>query len=237
MDDRSQAILEAVIRDYIDTASPVGSFNLREHYDFPFSSATIRSVLSDLESLGFLSQPHTSAGRVPTEKGYRYFLDNLDEESSELSEREKVVLEKRILSMRTSFEKMMDTSAKMLSEVTSYAGITGTSEYTFKYGISNLLKMPEINEKDYAVGVAEIFDNIDEVIREIPQDVEVEVYVGSENPIGKKAGSSLVVSRFLTPFNTKGFLGILGPTRMSYEKNMSAVREVKEILEGVRQDG
>ena len=175
MDERSQAILEAVIHDYVDTAMPVGSFSLREQHSFPFSSATIRSVFSDLEDLGYLMQPHTSAGRVPTEKGYRYFVDSLGEDFLDITEREELAIEKKILSMQTSFEKMLDTAAKLISEMTSNAGIAGTNEMVFKHGISNLLKKPELKREDYAVGVAEIFDNISEVIKEVPQGVEVEV--------------------------------------------------------------
>ena len=233
MDERSHKVLEAVIREYIDTAEPVGSFHLREEYDFPFSSATIRSVLSDLEGLGYIFQPHTSAGRVPTEKGYRFFVDLFGEGSFDSSaKREELAFRKKMLAMRSSFEKMLDATARLLTETSSNAGIAGTNEYVFKYGISNLLREPEIKNEDYAVGVADIFDNINDVIREVPDNIEVDVYVGGENPIGKKAGCSLVISRFLTPYNTKGFLGILGPTRMSYERNLSLVNMAKDILEG-----
>lgn len=233
MDERSHKILEAVIREYIDTAEPVGSFHLREEYGFPFSSATIRSVLSDLEGLGYVFQPHTSAGRVPTEKGYRFFVDLFGEDISDIkAKREELAFRKKMLAMSSSFEKMLDTTAKLLSETSSNAGIAGTNEYVFKYGISNLLKEPEHKNKDYAVGVADIFDKINDVIREVPDSIEVDVYVGGENPIGKKAGCSLVVSRFLTPYNTKGFLGILGPIRMSYERNLTLVNLAKDILEG-----
>lgn len=231
MDSRTQDILEAVVREYINTAVPVGSVTLRESFNFPFSSATIRSVMVDLEGLGYISQPHTSAGRVPTEMGYRHFIDNLEGEF-QITAREEEAFKKRLLAMQSDFEKMLNASAKLLSEVTTNVGIAGTNDMVFKYGISNLLRKPEHKDEDYALGVAEIFDNIDEVIKEIPQDVEIEVYVGEENPIGKKAGCSLVVSRFETPYGTRGFLGVLGPTRMSYERNLSLVNLIKEILEG-----
>lgn len=234
MDERTRNILEAIIREYIDTASPVGSFALREHFEFPFSPATIRSIMSDLEEAGFIFQPHTSAGRVPTERGYRFFIDLLEGDYSLVPQRELLALKKRILSLKSSYERMLEASAKLLTEVSSNAGIVGSGDQVFKYGISNLLRKPESRNKRYALGAAEMFDGIEDFAREIPDDIETEVYIGEESPIGKDAGLSFVISKFKTPCDTRGFLGILGPTRMSYDKNISLVGFVKEILEEVR---
>lgn len=236
MDERTRSVLEAVIQDYIETASPVGSFHLREEYDFSFSPATIRAILSELENLGYLLQPHTSAGRIPTEKGYRFYIDSLENGSNgyEFSVREELALRKKILSLRANFERMLNSSARIISEITENAGIAGTGEIMFKHGISNLLKKPELQSREYAIGAADIFDNLELLVREVPQNIEFEIYIGGESPVGKKAGCSLIVSRFLTPYNTRGFLGVLGPTRMAYERNISLVNLIKDILEGVR---
>src|SRR3989304_7892251 len=142
MEEREQSILEAIVREYIDTASPVGSFILREHFDFPFSPATIRSIMSDLEELGFISQPHTSAGRVPTEKGYRFFIDLLKEGFSLVPQRELLALKKKIIALEKSYGKMLEASAKLLTEMSSNAGVVGSGDQIFKYGISNLLREP-----------------------------------------------------------------------------------------------
>jgi len=84
--ERNQNILEAVVLEYIRSAFPVGSRTLTKNFDFKLSSATIRSIMSDLEGTGYLSQPHTSAGRIPTEKGYRFYVDRLMEEILEQEE-------------------------------------------------------------------------------------------------------------------------------------------------------
>ena len=77
MDSRKAKILEAVVLDYIETAEPVGSRTISKKYDLGVSSATIRNEMADLEEMGLIEQPHTSAGRVPSEAGYRYYVDYL----------------------------------------------------------------------------------------------------------------------------------------------------------------
>ncbi len=75
LDERKRRILEAIIDDYINTGEPVGSRTIAKKYIFGISSATIRNEMSDLEEMGYLEQPHTSAGRIPSDKGYRYYVD------------------------------------------------------------------------------------------------------------------------------------------------------------------
>ena len=77
LDERKTKILKAVIRNYLDTGEPVGSRTISKYTDLNLSSATIRNEMSDLEDLGYIVSPHTSAGRIPTDKGYRFYVDNL----------------------------------------------------------------------------------------------------------------------------------------------------------------
>ena len=79
LDPRSQSILRAVIEEYVDSATPVGSAALVQRYRLGVSSATVRNILSDLEEAGLLTHPHTSAGRVPTDAGYRYFVESISD--------------------------------------------------------------------------------------------------------------------------------------------------------------
>ncbi|MCL5093578.1 MAG: hypothetical protein M1355_00355 [Patescibacteria group bacterium] len=229
MDERTAEILSALVREYIDTGLPVGSFTLREGYGFSFSSATIRAEMAMLEELGFLTHPHTSAGRIPTEKGYRFFVENFLEEDA-LSQREEDVLEKKI-SSQAGFGKMLDAAAQVVTEITTNAGITGANGIIYRYGISNLLRQPEARFSDFAVGVAEIFDRIAEFIREVPKDEEFQIYIGRENPIGKNANCSMIVSCFETPEKERGLVGVLGPTRMNYDRNKAVIEIVKKIFE------
>ena len=122
LEERTRSILVAVIQSFIQTAEPVGSRVLSKRFDFGLSPATIRNVMSDLEELGFLEQPHTSAGRVPTDKGYRFYVNHLrgvEELSAEVSAR----IMQRYTPYRGEIDEVMAQTSRLLSEVSHYAGI------------------------------------------------------------------------------------------------------------------
>ena len=78
---------------------------------------------------------------------------------------------------------------------------------------------------------AEIIDNLERLVDELPEDFDTQIYIGSESPIGKSAGCSMVISQFRTPFGGNGYLGIVGPMRMSYPRAISAIKEIRKVLE------
>ena len=117
LNDRKKKILQLIIEDYISTAEPVGSRTIARKYDLGLSPATIRNEMSDLELLGYLEQPHTSAGRIPSDKGYRFYVDLLMEnKEQEISRREDALLEKT-----DKVEKVLQQAAKVLASNTNYA--------------------------------------------------------------------------------------------------------------------
>ena len=119
LNDRKIGILKAIIKDYIDTAEPVGSRTIAKKYELGVSSATIRNEMSDLEEMGFIVQPHASAGRIPTDKGYRYYVDTLlnsDNEFQEHTDYIKSLIGKNI----SQIEYLMEETAKALSAITNY---------------------------------------------------------------------------------------------------------------------
>jgi heat-inducible transcriptional repressor len=128
LDDRSKRVLNAVVRSYIDRPDPVGSRFVTRKYAFGFSPATIRNIMSDLEEMGFLSQPHTSAGRVPTDKGYRYYVDSLPE-SGEKESIEGITPEfvdrfsKRLDEVRNDMSAMLSEVTNTLSALSNYVGV------------------------------------------------------------------------------------------------------------------
>jgi heat-inducible transcriptional repressor len=230
LDLRKESILEAIVREYTDTGVPVGSLTLAEKYSFPLSPATIRAEMSELEREGYLSHPHTSAGRIPTEKGYRYFVDLLEKERGLLG-KGKYVARKRISSHADSFERQLSTASEVLAEITRSMGFAGYLGEIHSHGLSSLFSYPELSDSAKILKTAELIDNLSKLVRELPQDFGTKVYIGSEIPVGKAAGCSVIVSEFESPLGSYGYLGIVGPTRMSYEKSLSAVSEVKNILE------
>lgn len=230
MDGRKESILEAIVREYVGSGQPVGSLALVEKYQFPFSTATIRAEMAELERLGFLSHPHTSAGRIPTEKGYRYFVKMMSEEEALLGRRTDVA-RKRLLPFKGQPERELDVASEVLSEFTRNMGFAGFPGEIFSHGLSYLFSQQEFLDPIRMLKTAEMIDNLDNLFSEIPRGLGTRVFVGSESPIGKASGCSIVISEFSSPYGRTGYLGVLGPMRMAYGHNLSAVKEIKNILE------
>jgi heat-inducible transcriptional repressor len=128
LDDRSRRVLNAVVRSYIDRPDPVGSRFVTRKYSFGFSPATIRNIMSDLEEMGFLSQPHTSAGRVPTDKGYRFYVNTLPEkgEHEDIAGVTPEFMEhfsRRLDQFRTDISGMLSEVTNTLSSLSNYIGV------------------------------------------------------------------------------------------------------------------
>lgn len=124
MDERKKQILHALIRDYVDVGEPVGSRTIAKKYDLGVSPATIRNEMSDLEEMGFIKQPHASAGRVPSDKGYRYYVDNLMEPNEKvLTDREQQQVEEFYKSCEAEMEQLFRQSCQLLSKMTNYTAM------------------------------------------------------------------------------------------------------------------
>lgn len=138
LDERKTKILKAIIKNYLDTGEPVGSRTISKYTDLHLSSATIRNEMSDLEELGYIVQPHTSAGRIPSDKGYRFYVDNLiAEKNQEISEMQNFVIEHT-----EKMEQVLKKVAKLLASNTEYAAlITGPRYHHNKVKFIQLSKV------------------------------------------------------------------------------------------------
>jgi heat-inducible transcriptional repressor len=117
LDERKKKILQAIIRNYLETGEPVGSRTISKYTDLNLSSATIRNEMADLEEMGYILQPHTSAGRIPSDKGYRLYVDAMLEEK----EREVVEMKEMLLERQDKMETLLKQVAKVLAQNTQYA--------------------------------------------------------------------------------------------------------------------
>lgn len=125
LDERKRKILQAVIRNYLETGEPVGSRTISKYTDLNLSSATIRNEMSDLEEMGYIIQPHTSAGRIPSDKGYRFYVDTmLDEKEKEVEELKGLLLEKD-----EKMDTLLKRVAKVLATNTNYAAMITSPQY------------------------------------------------------------------------------------------------------------
>ena len=234
MTDRQQQILRSIIEQYAEVASPVGSSLLAKV--FGVSSATIRAEMAELERLGFIAQPHTSAGRVPTDKGYRFYVNSLNDEHDLIPATPERHSE-RALAARVHDaglpERTIRNAVDTLVELTHNLGIATIGNQLYMSGLSNLFGQPEFMQSGQVQQVAQLLDNLEPWLREAAPNQPLNVFIGQENPIGRAAGCSLIISRFRSPYSDKSYIGVLGPTRQSYRDVMNLVRRAGQTLEEV----
>ncbi len=236
MNERQIKIFVAVIEEYTKTGLPVGSSVLVDKYGFEVSAATLRNDMVQLESEGLLHQPHTSAGRIPTDKGYRYFVEDIMSER-ELSKKEQQSMQKELLQLRAQNSRLTRTTAKLLSTLSGYVAISGVpcKDDFSKCGLQTLLSNIDADEMDEVCALAESLDYIDERCDELMlelSDGETKIFIGGDNPISKTKNYSMVVSQYERG-GEKGIVALIGPKNMSYDKNKSLIDYVKKMLGGM----
>lgn len=234
MTERQIAILSAIIEQYAEIAAPVGSVILAKLFNV--SSATIRSEMAKLEEMGMIMQPHTSAGRVPTDRGYRFYVNTLTEvhasEPYQLDRGAKTI-EARVSTQGERADRVIRSAVDSLVDLTQNLGLATIGDELYMNGISNLFSQPEFMSGNHVQAVARLLDNLEPWLREAAPNEPLNVYIGSENPIGKTSGATLIISRFRSPYSDRSYIGVLGPTRQSYSRVMRLVRHTGAMLEEV----
>ena len=231
MTDRQNQILRAIVEQYAEVASPVGSSLLAKVFNV--SSATIRAEMADLERHGFIMQPHTSAGRVPTDKGYRFYVNSLSDAMQSPTERRG----ERALAARVEGgglpERTIRNAVDTLVELTHNLGMATIGDQLYMSGLSNLFGQPEFASGAHVQQVARLLDNLEPWLREAAPNEPLSVYIGAENPIGRAANCTLIISKFRSPYSDRSYIGVLGPTRQSYRNVMNLVEHAGRSLEEV----
>lgn len=229
--ERQQKILAAIVEQYAEVASPVGSSLLAKVFDV--SSATVRAEMAELERSGYITQPHTSAGRVPTDKGYRLYVNNLAEAQQKPTQERRA---ERALAARVSGnavpEHTIRSAVDTLVELTHNLGIATIGNQLYMSGLSNLFGQPEFMNGGQVQQVARLLDNLEPWLREAAPNEPLSVYIGQENPIGRSAQCTLIISKFRSPYSDHSYIGVLGPTRQQYRDVMHLVEQTGRALEG-----
>lgn len=235
IDPRKGQILSAIIQQFVSTAEPVGSQTVLINYRLEVSSATIRNDMAFLENEGLIYQPHTSSGRVPTDAGYRMYVENL----ADYKKAEKLALEnlKKIRNQveEERMEQKIYDAVALLARATpnvSFASLPG-NDRTFFLGLSNILKQPEfMNQPMHASQVIQVLEEGTQFLStldELEIDNDARIFIGKENLIPQIESCSLIVGRYGTD-SQGGYLGLIGPTRMPYAFNLATLTEVKKLL-------
>ena len=226
MTPRQEQILHAIVETYAKTAEPVGSMALCRQFDT--SSATIRAEMAALERLGYIMQPHISAGRVPTDKGYRAYVNSL--EAPEHDRRHEQALARRVHSAG-EVERAIKNAVESLAYVTSNLGLGTIAGNLYLSGMASLFQQPEFQSSQSAYEVARLLDSLDEWLEEAAPNDPISVYIGRENPIGRSSGATLIISRFESPYSHRSYIGVLGPTRQNYGPVIGLVEYTGRLLE------
>ncbi len=232
--ERQRKILYAIIEEYAELATPVGSVTLAKLFDV--SSATIRAEMARLEEMGLIAQPHTSAGRIPTDAGYRLYVNSLTENPTVQkiqtadSNRGNYALELRIQAQSRA-DHAIRGAVDSLVELTGNLGLATIGEQLYLAGMSRLFTQPEFNDNARVQAVAKLLDNLEPWLREAAPGEPLNIFIGQENPIGKTSNVSLIVSKFRSPFSDNSYIGVLGPTRQNYSRVMGLVSYAGQMLE------
>jgi transcriptional regulator of heat shock response len=225
MDDKLKKILGLVVEDLVRTGEPVGSQHFVEAHGLDVSSATIRNWFAELEEQGYLMHPHTSSGRQPTEKGYRFFVDEIMD-ARPLSRREQLAVE-AALGSATEPERRLKNAAKTVAELAGNAVVLGLGEADAYYtGLSQLFSQPEFGNWGSVVSLGNILDSLDEMLLRVRRErfVVPTFRLGEDCPFGSVCGSALLTLK------DGSFIAVLGPMRMDYRLAGAALNSIKHIM-------
>ena len=204
---------------------------------FGVSPATVRAEMARLEALGLIAQPHTSAGRVPTDAGYRFYVNHLDGNIDGSSDNERKSFERgtHAIEVRVSSQSQADAAIRRavdsLVELTGNLGLATIGGQLYLSGISQLFTQPEFVDTRRVQAVAKLLDNLEPWLREAAPGEALNIFIGHENPIGRNSEVSLIVSKFRSPFSDRSYIGVLGPTRQNYARVMGLVEYTGKMLE------
>ena len=230
--DRQKNLLRAVIEKYIETAEPIGSETVEKEAALGVSPATIRNEMVKLTNMGYLRQPHTSAGRTPTSSGMKFYVDQLMEEKS-LSLKDEVAIKEELSEDNQKLDKLLRHTAKVLADQThSLALATNEDNDIYAAGMANILDMPEFYDIDITRTVLSLIDRV-EMLSQIfgqltPQD-QIKILFGEELGMPYLEPCGFVVTRYQMP-NHNGVLAIIGPSRQNYQVVIPTMRYFAQIL-------
>ncbi len=221
---RQEKLLKLIVEKYIETAEPVGSKLLAEKGGLGVSGATLRNDMREMESVGWLTHPHTSAGRMPTETGYRYYVDHLitvgSPQKSVAGKIDRIMLKENSGQEGREFFKRL---AKYVSEQCDNAAIVLENNFVYYTGFSALFNQPEFKDYNRVVNFSAIFDQFEHKAQAVIGELRLFrpcVFIGKDNPFGKAC--ALIASKL----EARTVLALLGPIRMDYKKNLSIIEYV-----------
>ena len=229
---REKEILKSIIEEYVKSAKPVSSRLIEKKYGFDVCPATIRIEMQKLTDAGYICQPHTSAGRIPTDKGYRFYVNELLERG--------FPAQKRDLRTENWIEEEMGDTVRLFQSMTKNLALFSSNlalgylpekNILWKEGWEEMLREPEFKESDFLSEFTSLLGDFEEDIKELKPGSGIRVYIGKENPFSHAKEFSTIVSNCRLPNKEEGLLAIVGPKRMSYDKNIASLNHLIRSLD------
>lgn len=232
--DRQIRILKALIEEYIENAEPVGSESLEKKHELGVSPATVRNEMFKLTQVGYLKQPHTSAGRVPTKEGFKFYVDQLMEEK-ELSVADEVAAKEKVWDVRFDFDQLMKQTVRALAERTQSLSVAATDQGDLYHaGYANILQIPEFYDIDVTRTVLSFIDEIKEVQQLFNKcfgEGPIHYLLGDELGYEFLEPCGMVFIKFEAGPKRSGSLGVIGPNRLNYSLVVPTVRYFGGLIE------
>lgn len=231
--ERQAKVLKSVVEEYIETAEPVGSETLEKKYSLGVSPATIRNEMAVLTETGFLRQPHTSAGRVPTPTGFKVYIDQLMEEKKP-SVTEEVAAKEAMWDYRHQFDRLLREATRALAGQTHSLAVAATKEGDiYSAGYAHILEMPEFYDIDVTKSVLSLLDEfqvLESLFEKSFGDDPIHILLGED--LGREflQPCGLVFTNFQAGPKHSGSIGVIGPYRLNYSAIVPRIRYFGELI-------
>ncbi len=229
--ERQQSILAAVIQEYINTARPVASRDLVGRFRLHVSPATVRNDMLSLDELGYLVQPHTSAGRIPTDKGLRFFVDHLVPETYLSAEEQAQIRRGFHLRGEDEFIRAFSRTIADISGMFTMAGFPDEGHF-YETGFSEVLEEPEFQNPYTTRRFGRVIDALGQDVDEWLEGVEGShdrIYIGNESPWKDARECAMFFSHWQHPQGFSGFLAMIGPRRTDYRKHKAIINFLNKL--------
>lgn len=231
--DRQQALLKAIIEEYIETAEPIGSEVIERKHSLGVSPATIRIEMARLTDMGYLRQPHTSAGRTPTSVGMRFYIQELMKEK-QLPITAEVSIKEKMWQQRYKQERLLKEAVLALSQRLDMLGLAIDDDGQLYYaGAANILDWPEFYDIDVTRFVLSLFDEnprLQEIIGKAVGSDPVHILFGEEMEFEYLRPTSFVFAKYEVGNDKTGVVGVIGPARMNFALVLPYVKYVRNLL-------
>jgi len=245
LSDRQRLLLKAIISEFMDTAEAVGSLNLPEKYELGVSPATIRNEMAKMAQMGLIMKEHSSAGRVPTPVGYKFFINEILGQLEELNVKKEVLMREEVYRNRFDAEGLFRSSVRKLAELLGGVGVAMFKNRVYFSGVSDIMDIPEFQDPRVFKQLMKLLENSDKVAKVFgsygtargADHNNVKILIGEQDlgygPLGKVA---LAFGKLDMYGGNTGYLGIMSTCRMNYSKVIPVVKlmvnTVNESLKG-----